>query len=295
VKAAILTFPGHFFQTQLTITSLLEHYPETSHISFVLDDVDCDTWLNYVSDFEASIKDITKCLYNIYLVSEIVSVRQCIAGWWRQQLVKLTLDQLLPGDCWFAIDGDTIFVTRCEIFYRIPISRRNDIGSRFTQMSDRYVRELLGTKSGQLRDHEPVCTNAVPFRYLDKNLLRGLRDHVEKRFNKEFVRLHLDWFQDQTIVADWDPPVRMTMSEWELIECYRRYVLGIDLPFQDIGSGYPLDTDVSQLAQKENIFVHAYRWDTEIGTAWFEDQGLIIDSDVWSRALDWYAHQSRSR
>jgi len=292
MHAAVLTFPGHFFQTLLSIKSLIEHYRDTSHVTVVLDDIDQGPWLTYASDCFDQISELTTLPVDIKRTSQLGLINQCVAGWWRQQLVKCCLDQIVSGQHWFVVDGDTIFETHCDVQDRVPITRRHDRNSRFSLMSQNYVRGLLGIEQGYLTDrNEWVCTNAVPFRWLDRSFLESLRSRIEQTFNKEFVRLHLDWFQDQTIVADHDPPDRMVMSEWELMECYRRYVLRDVRPFHDVGSGYPHDIDRSRIAQTHDVFRHAYRWDSEIGSAWFESRGLAVDPDTWQRSQQWYQSQ----
>lgn len=289
MHAVVLSFPGHFFQTLLSVKSLEKFYPEIDTITFVLDDVESDPWLTYVDDFAAAVSAQSNKTINFHLVSQSGLIQQCVAGWWRQQLIKLTLDQTVPGDHWFVVDGDTVFESRCEIRSCIPITCQYDPESNFSKMSRNYVQTLLGIDDGSLRlDTKLVCTNAIPFRYLDTSILTSLRQSVETRFNKNFVQLHLDWFADQTIVADWNPPTRMVMSEWELIECYKHYVLHSDEPMVDIGSGYRDDVADCDVAQTENVFRHSYRRDTQIVQTWFEQRGLVVPHDTWHKASAWY-------
>jgi hypothetical protein len=295
MHAAVLTFPGHLFQTVLSVRSLQLHYPEIEHFSFVLDDVEKTPWQDYEQDFVEQISAESTRPFDIFRTSDLTLIKTCVAGWWRQQLVKCCLDQILSGDAWFVVDGDCVFETRCEVRQRVPITRRHSRDSRFSIMSKRYVRTLLGIRQGHLEDQgDWVCTNAVPFRLLDRPLLEQLRDHVQQRCHKEFVELHLDWFRDQNIVADHDPPDRMTMSEWELIECFRRYVQGQFWPFADIGSGYSMHIDRGAIAQQQDVFRHAYQWDAEIGQARFEALGVAAPDTVWQHCVQWHEHQ-RSR
>ena len=293
MHAVILTFPGHFFQTLLSIKTLIDFYPEVNAVSFVLDDINKSPWNNYPDNFEKSLNDLIDIKCKIYQTSKIDQFDKCVSGWWRQQLVKLSLDKILDGEQWFVVDGDTIFATRCEIENVVPITRRSDHESNFSKMSVNYVSTLLGTTQGCLLDDGvQICTNAIPFRLMDRSLLEMLRRHVESKFNKEFIQLHLDWFNDQTIVADFNPPIKMVMSEWELIECYRRYVLGINWPFVEIGSGYGTDVDLTRVDTK-NLFRHSYKRDTEIGKSWFQQQGLKINDDIWQRQSEWYLQKQR--
>lgn len=288
MNTVVLTFPGHFFQTAVCIKSLLQHYPDHADtITVIADDVQCDPWSDYVQDLVQYLD--TGC--KVITTSIIPGIQECVAGWWRQQLVKLTLDRILLGDRWFVIDGDVIFQSRCEIQDCVPISRRHDSTSRWSQMCKLYVKGLLGTAEGIMHDGaQSVTTSPIPFRYLDRDLLSALRQHVESRFDTEFVDLHLRWFTDQTIVADIDPPTRWVMSEWEVIECFRQMIQGKILPYKDLGSGYQIEhiEHIAQIESGPGIFIHSYKRDTDIGRSWFEDQGLTIPDKTWQSSLDWY-------
>lgn len=289
MHAVIITFPGHFFQTHLTVDSVARHYPEIEHITFVLDDVDAGPWTQYQQDFASAMQDRCRVPHRYILVSDLDPINTCVAGWWRQQLVKMTLDQILPDQRWFVVDGDVIFDTRCEIQDRLPISYSFNAATNWGKMSMAYVRDVLGIEKGYLEEgNRAAVTSPVPFRYLDRDLLVRLRQHVSHRFDKDFVRCHLDWFENQTIVADIDPPNRWVMTEWELIESFRRHVLGVQLPFAEVGSGYALDIDTSDKQEGKNLFRHAYQRDTEIGREWFRYLTIDADEITWQRSESWY-------
>lgn len=285
MNSAVLTFPGHFFQTLLCLRSLRQYYPEhTNRITVIADDIQCEPWNDYAHDLQEVMPDC-----DIVLTSTLPGIRNCVAGWWRQQLVKLTLDKILPDKDWFVVDGDVIFHSRCEVLDRVPISRRYEPHTNWSRMCVNYVNDVLGITQGTLQDGDrAVITSPIPFRHLTQHWLQSLRNHVENRFQNDFVDLHLAWFQDQTIVADIDPPTKWVMSEWELLECYRRFVVDQQLPFEDIGSGYQIDADLNSIHQHNGLFQHSYQRDAAIGTEWFQQQGLTIDPKLWSKCLDWY-------
>lgn len=293
MNTVVLTFPGHFFQTAASIQSLLKHYPEyCDHITIIADDVQCAPWSDYLQDLHQYFRE----QYPILPVSVIPGIRDCVAGWWRQQLVKLTLDQILPDDAWFVVDGDVIFRSRCEVLGRVPISRRYDETSRWSQMCVNYVRGVLGVGQGIMQDQgQPVITSPVPFRVLERDLLITLRTHVESRFGKDFLDLHQQWFTDQTIVADIDPPTHWVMSEWELIECFRQMVQGHKLPYHELGSGYQIDADLDNVNEANGVFLHSYLRDTMIGCDWFQDHDISVDDGIWQKSLAWYDARERRR
>lgn len=289
MHAVVLSFPGHFFQTQLCVKSLLVHYPEINRLSFVLDDVQADPWDTYPDDFAEQISRLVPVPWQTLSVCSLPKIGSCVAGWWRQQLIKLTLDQILPDDEWFVVDGDVIFYGRCDVRARVPISKRHDPEARWSKMCINYVRDVLGTYQGELQESgRSVITSAIPFRYLSRSLLQDLRLHVESRFQGDFVDMHLAWFQDQTIVADIDPPTRWVMSEWELIECFRRYVQGKILPFEDLGSGYQIGALDPTQGHIPGIFLHSYQRDAGIQPSWFAERGLDIKPNTWHKSLEWY-------
>lgn len=293
MNTAVLTFPGHFFQTAVSIQSLLKHYPDyTDQITIIADDVQCEPWAGYVQDLVQYFGQ----QYSFIATSTLPGIRNCVAGWWRQQLVKLTLDQILPDDQWFVVDGDVVFQSRCEVQGQVPISRRYDATSSWSKMCENYVREVLGINHGIMHDRgQSVITNPIPFRVLNRDLLMALRAHVESRFGGDFVNLHLQWFADQTIVADIDPPTRWVMSEWELIECFRQTVQGQILPYKDIGSGYQVNADINPHGVDRDVFVHSYLRDIMIGREWFQDQGVLVDERIWQKSLAWYDVRERQR
>lgn len=296
MHAVILTFPGHFFQTHLCVQSMLEHYPEITRLSFVLDDVQANPWHSYRDDFTDAILGKIDRSCQILCSSAVSKINVCVAGWWRQQLIKLTLDQILSDDKWFVVDGDVIFQSRCEVQNLVPISRTYDADDRWSKMCELYVKGVLGIGQGVMLDQDqPVITSAIPFRYLDRALLSHLRQHVESRFKGDFVDLHLQWFADQTIVADIDPPTRWVMSEWELIECFRRMVQGQILPYKDLGSGYQIDVDISGLDSNSDMFLHSYLRDTSIGPQWFQDRDILVDDNIWQKSLAWYDARERQK
>lgn len=291
MHAVVLSFPGHFFQTMVCVQRLQKHYPEIERFDFIIDDIQIEPWNTYSQDFFDNIKNYVSKPFGFIKTSTLPGINRCVAGWWRQQLVKLTIDKILSGHGWFVVDGDVIFDSRCEVQNCVPVSFRTADHSRFHIMTLNYVTTMLGIAKGCLdNDSGTVLTNPIPFRLLDTKLLNLLRSHIEDRFQKEFVQLHLDWFDDQTIVADIDPPDRMVMSEWELIECFRRYVLLEQWPLIEIGSGYPLLVDTTNKQQGKNLFRHSYQRDTQIGQHWFEVNEVHVPSQIWNNSQLWMAH-----
>ena len=294
---AVLTFPGHVLQTTLCIKSLIDR-TSPRRIFVLVDDYASGKWTNYVDDVEhwltgyfqntLSISQRPELIFKKY--SEL-NLATCTSGWWRAQLVKLYCDQILDIDKVFLVDGDIVFDKLSDINaleHTIPYTQRTPGQiSSVAVLHQNYVKRLLGIDQGFLTANEKyVATSPVPFRVVTKNVLNGLRQHVEQRYQKSFLQLHLDWFADQTIIGYEDPPTRMIMTEWELIECYRRHVLGLSLSMIDLGSGYPIEQNTSTCSELV-VYKHSYKRDFAIGRSWFESRlGLLPDS-LWSSIELW--------
>lgn len=298
MNTVVLTFPGHLLHTVLCIRSLHKWYPGCDQYDIIVDDVDVACWPTFLSDAEAFFHDNLSrsgITFVITPVSTLTSIAECHCGWWRQQLVKLTLHEILPHEEFFVVDGDVIFDSHCDVHNRLPITERS-VPDMMDTLNANYVRNLLGIDQGMLLfDGQPCVTNPIPFRYLTSDLLRDLNLHIKQRFGKNLIELHLAWFLDQTIVAFLDDPMAMAMSEWELIECYRRYVLHQDLPMIDIGSGYPILTHTADFESPTGIFRHGYVRDWQLGQAWFQQQNLQISELLWQRIHNWTTYMEPHR
>ncbi len=284
MDAVTLTFPGHFFQTALSIRSIQRFYNPNKHY-IVLDDLEQGPWHSYVQDAQ----ELYGPDYRYILTSTIPRMDQTLSGWWRQQLIKLTIDQLIPGDEWLLVDGDVIFESFCPYRGIVPVIAHDaDPEGKIEQFTRNYIQGILDVEQARvLHDGRHRMTNPVPYRLLDRPLLESLRRHVEKRFGNDFVDQHIKWFHDQTIVGMHPDPNKWNMSEWELIEVFREQVQGLHLPRNVIGGGYPVDADISDLDLSRPTYRHGYIRDSQIASGWFTDQGVNIDSTVWQQCRRW--------
>jgi len=96
----VLTYPGHFLLTALTIQSYFKHHKHTS-TTLIIDDTSSFCWPGYLEDCQQQYSG-----YNIITVSSLDTAKLFKGPWVRQQIVKLYLDTLLPFDEWFFTDGD---------------------------------------------------------------------------------------------------------------------------------------------------------------------------------------------
>lgn len=296
---AVLTFPGHILQTTLCIQTLVRNVAP-NQIFVLVDDYASGKWTNYVSDLEhwlngyfensLPIDQRPKLIFKNY---SNLGIDRCSSGWWRAQLIKLYCDEILELDKVFLVDGDIVFdqLPALELLEHIvPYTCRTPGQiSSVAVLHQNYVKRLLGVEQGFLTaKNNYVATSPVPFRVVTKPVLSGLRQQVEQLHQKNFLQLHLDWFEDQSIIGYEDPPTRMIMTEWELIECYRRYILGQDLPMVDVGSGYPIEQNTSTCTEMV-VYKHSYKRDFAVGRDWFESQLGALPDSLWSSIELWTA------
>jgi hypothetical protein len=219
-RVVITTFTGYFFITVLCLRSVkkyLSHLP----IDIIIDDYDLAHWPTYVTDCKQYLVDQFPDLnINFVLFSQLPHVDDArYGGWFRQQLIKLHLDQLVPDNNWLSVDADVVF-NEYPATDIIPVTRTSadaiDTGNR------KYVKYMLSVDQPYLgHSNEHLCASGVPFRYLTRDLLTQLRQHVEQIHNKNFLQLHINLMNAGEIVA-YDPSMqRMIMSEFQLIEVYR--------------------------------------------------------------------------
>lgn len=274
-RIVVTTFPGYFFATVLCINAIKQYLPSTP-IDVIIDDFDLQHWPEYVEDTKSYLSNQCNIDLNFYKFSDLPNVDASkTGGWFRQQFIKLYLDQLVGGDQWLVVDGDLIFKETPK-YQQIPLIRRNppheiDIGNR------KYVEYFLSTNHPYIGDNvnEYWCASSVPFRYLTRDLLVNLRRHVEVIHNQDFLSLHTDLLRQQKLVAFAPNGETMVMSEFQLIELYR-YLYTNSMPFI-YGSG-------------GSKFYHDSIKDWNKDPSWFIEQGMTIDYNYWKKIIVFGQH-----
>lgn len=272
-RIVVTTFPGYFFTTVLCLESIRRYFPDKP-IDILLDDFGLESWPDYVTDAKNYLQQRFDIL-EFHVYSELPRVDAARAGgWFRQQFIKLHLDQIINGNHWLVVDADVVFNDPPD-YLKIPLighaSPSNiDIGNR------RYVEYFLDTDKPYVGDPEIYwCASSVPFRYVNRSLLVRLRKHVESVHDHDFLDLHLELIPPQKLVA-FDPDGQsMVISEFQLIEVYRhRY--GNALPFVYGGAG--------------SKFYHDSIKDWKKDPEWFRQQGLDVDANYWMKLMEFGAH-----
>jgi hypothetical protein len=211
----VLTYPGHFMLTALTIQSYLQHHNPTD-IVIVADDISQHAWPEYADDCKNFYKQ------KIIPASSLECLKTESSGWLRQQLLKLHLDQLTNFSSWFFTDGDIVFrypAPKKTIPYSIVR------GELVRERQNNFVKHMLGLTTVGIRaqhpdiDWEPdnttqVCVSNPPFRSMTAQDLVALRKYVEALHNQSFV----DAWVSCTTRLD------CFVSEWELLENFKTHV-----------------------------------------------------------------------
>lgn len=232
-RIVLTTFPGYFY-SQIKCLRSIQQYAAGFPIDIIIDNFDIQHWPTYVEDCQQYIKfnfpdtDITFHKFSDFPGMDRVRT----GGWFRQQLVKLYLDQFVSGASWLLVDADVEFVEPVRVdVLSATVTKHSDpisIGNRL------YVEFMLGTDQPWLvNEHENWCLSSVPFRYLQRDLLKGIRDRVETLHNKPLFDLHIDLFEQNKLVA-FDPECKtMVMSEFQLIEVYRNQFYHSPMPIDE--------------------------------------------------------------
>jgi hypothetical protein len=262
----ITTYPGHFLLTASTIQSYLKHNPKIP-VVVVVDDLSNFAWPDYLADCCQLYK------HTVIPVSRLDGINQFgHAPWYRQQMVKLHLDQLIPYNNWLSVDGDICFqepLRTQAVFYT------HSPGGPIQQKQNAYVQKVLGIESvGIWAYGSQMCVSNPPIRFLTRQLLGSLRHHITQTHNQSTMELHLKLMGDQ-----------YSVSEWELIENFRTHVLNepcnlIQYHTHQIGN----EPKYSPKYPKYWCLT-CYATDQEVGRAWFEQQDIRVSDSVWSKLI----------
>lgn len=269
----VLTYPGHFLLTALTIRSYLEHHTPTE-IIVVADDLSPYAWPTYLKDCQD--------LYwaPVIPVSQIPAAKEFGNGWIRQQIAKLHLDQILDVDTWFFTDGDVEYCCTAPI-NTIPyvITR----GGPMQDQQNNYVAKMLGIASpvGIYAEHphmnwdpttqrHQVCVSNPPFRTMTSSTLRQLRNHIETLHNTGIIELH------QKLNSE------CSVSEWELIASFQLHVLKEDIPVVY----YPTVPIRDDRGSPFDYCATCYDTDKAYDRDWWKSKGVGVSDRIWQEVVN---------
>lgn len=274
-RIVVTTFPGYFFSQILCLRSIQRHaagFP----IDIIIDDFGLTHWHSYVQDCKQYIlANFPELDITFHCFSEFDGMaRVKTGGWFRQQLVKLYLDQFVSGQRWLLVDADVCFEEPPELSRISATVRRDfspvDIGNRL------YAGFMLNCEQPwAVRDDEYWCMSGVPFRPVDRTLLQNLRQHIESIHAKTVFDLHLDLFENNQLVA-FDPAGQtMIMSEFQLIEIFRHRYSDCPLPIE---------------LHAASKFSHTSIKDWNLGRECFEQQQVLVSDQHWQHSQQFGQH-----
>jgi hypothetical protein len=287
--AAVITYPGHFFQTRMCLDSLKFFYPDIKKFFLVYDEKTIEYWPDYVADMQ----QFYNCS-NIDLPLEFVSFSQvdplissCPIGWYRQQLTKCCLDRVLPGESWFVVDGDVIFDERIDIKNVTPAQNRPMTDDSMTVMILNYIKTALGiTQHPLVQGDRFFVTSSIPFRELKKSTLTKLREIVSENLSGDFVARHVEMVYNQQLIVYSDTPTALIMHEWELIEAVNQLIDPVNSPIVELSAGY--DT-MQHTSYKQPVrYRHGYYKDAELPIEWLRAQFVDFPEQYWQKSLNYY-------
>lgn len=267
----VLTYPGHFMLTALTVKSYLKfHNPKD--IIIVVDDISEHAWPQYVDD--------CKNFYNQKIVSasSLNFLKTITNGWVRQQVLKLHLDLLVPFTNWFFTDGDIVF--------RYPAIKKGTPycitrGREVKEKQNNFVKFMLGTMIAGIYTQndaidwmpdnvDQVCVSNPPFRSMSAVDLVALRNHVSAWHKKPFNDVLIKSFNFSSCLT----------SEWELLENFKTYVQKQppELVF------YPTcELDYIKKSESDPDFCeHYFMSDSDFGREIFSQLNLNVSDSIWS-------------
>ena len=263
-RVVVTTFTGYFFITVLCLRSVkkyLSHLP----IDIIIDDFDLVHWPTYVDDCRRYLaSEFPDLDLNFVLFSKLANVDSAKhGGWFRQQLIKLHLDQLITGNNWLCVDADVVFKEYPNLTITPVVQKSADAIDTGNRLYVKYMLEVEQPFLGNSSDH--LCASGVPFRWLSRDLLTYLRQHVEQIHNKNFLQLHLDLMKSGNIVAFNSNMQQMIMSEFQLIEVFRDQFCNDNLPIKVGTSAFDHDS--------------VKDWHRE--RTWFESQYVPVNDRLW--------------
>ena len=272
----VLTYPGHFLLTALTIQTYFQHNPIVPVI-VIVDDLSDHCWPNYIKDCE----NFYQC--ELILMSAIAITRQFNTGWIRQQIAKLYLDQILPYDTWFFTDGDVGYYHPAQQDVIPYVITR---GGPAQEKQNAYVSKSLGIDNAGIwaehehMDWEPgtyrhqVCVSNPPFRTMKTHTLQQLRYHIEKLHKKTIEELHISVIGLNNL--------DYSISEWELIANFQIHVLKEIIPLVYYPT-IPID-DIN--GSPYNYCRTCYTSDSAFNKDWWKEKNIHVDDSIWYSILN---------
>jgi hypothetical protein len=265
-RIVLTTFPGYYFSQIFSLRSI-QQYASGYPIDIIVDDFDINYWPSYVNDCQNLIQTNFPNLDIVFhRFSDLPGMERVqTGGWFRQQLVKLQLNNLVQGNNWLVVDADVEFLGQPCIDKISGMVRPKpdpiDIGNRL------YVQHMLDCDQPWVVDEQQYwCLSTVPFRYIPRDLLQQLQNKVENAHQQSLFELHLGLFESNQLVA-YDPQsLTMVMSDFQLIEVFRHRYYHTPLPIGQFAVGN---------------FSHSSTKDWQFDRSYFQQRNVSVSNREW--------------
>jgi hypothetical protein len=277
---AVVTYPGHALTTVLTIRNLLELTSWTVPVHVFIDDQgpQYQQWPSFLEQYQQLLNKQFPSTVFVYHKFSDFNFAHIWDGWLRQQMVKLNLDRVLPGNQWYVTDGD-VQLTRVLDINETPFNFVTNLNPLLDQQNESYLGHMLGISDPRIRYQDrAVFTHLAPFRWVHRHHLDGLRRFVTDRLHNDFNISHTNLMRQERIIGYGNKPTDLSMTEWDLIELYRERILG-----EDIGLRYWINqtNELSVCDHEPSMFWTFFGTDRDLGIEWFAD--LHVSEDLWTQ------------
>ena len=284
----VLTYPGHFVQTAVTIKSFFRHNPDVPCV-VIVDDLSEHCWPTYVEDCQSFYADFCKALtiLKVSALPQAHAKKSTGNGWIRQQFVKLHLDYLIDLPLWFFTDGDVEFKSAVphDVVPYVIIKPSYEV----TERQNFYVSKMLDIDNPGIFTTHPhmnwapnrraqVCVSSPPFRTMHAKTLQQLRDYIVDLRGHTIAQSHT-WLHD-TFRNEIDATLFIE-SEFELIENFRTHVLkeNLNLMYYPVRDSFYGPDNTYQ----EEYCVTNFVTDHVLGKRWLDQQNISITDEMWTR------------
>ena len=259
----VQTYPAHFYQTLACLHSI-RALDSDCEIWLFADDFSNFSWGAYISTCHDAYRHLVDRIVPFSDIPILYRLRSW--PWLRQQTNKLLLDRQIDYSSWLFIDGDvqiqrwprSNLVTGHINKYRgVALDLRDPGPGEMSSQVLFYIRHMLGVEFGGFStdDGRPITASNPPVKYMHKEIMHSLRAHIESRFGRSLVDVHLDLARD----------TRMAACEWDLIEAYRQIMLA-QPPAWDLDGDW---------------YTTTWSADRELGVEWFQSRSITVDPAIW--------------
>jgi hypothetical protein len=282
----IITYPGHFLTTALTIQNIQQQYDFDAPYHIYIDNLGPQVWPTYTVEFQTFLTSVFPHLqFKWHYFSEFGFGKPIWDGWLRQQMIKLNLDHATPGNHWYVSDSD-VMINHPLQEDQTPFRFINNPSHLINRQQEAYNGFMLGIDDPRVRYHEkPVFTHHAPFRFVRRETLEGLRTYVGQLHSRDFNMLHSSLMKQEKIIAFGPTPEHMSMTEWDLLELYRSRILQQPLNMRYYLGKHDWHYDREPCDQDPVQFWTFFGTDRDMSRQWFAEQGIIVSDSVWHRLM----------